>query len=104
MLHRLPASTAGLYPTDDLEAAKCDAIMDCTVDIRTAVIPSIREQDQAKKVSNDNNTEGSWLPPLVNRVSSAVCQILHFDGWNRWSIGTQLAIASYFALDPYHQK
>ncbi len=56
-MHRLPAATAavaataGLYPTDDLEAAKCDAIMDSSVDFNMAIRPSFKEQDEAKKVS-----------------------------------------------------
>lgn len=43
-------SRSGLYPTDDLEAAKCDAIMDCTVDLVYKVIPILSGKDEAKKV------------------------------------------------------
>ena len=46
------ADAAGLYPTDGLEAAKCDAIMDSAVDFRAVIRPSYLEQDQAKKVSS----------------------------------------------------
>jgi len=41
---------AGLYPTDDLEAAKCDAIIDSSVDFGINVLPSMYENDEAKKV------------------------------------------------------
>ena len=41
---------AGLYPSDDLEAAKCDASMGCVADFYANVKPSITEEDQAKKV------------------------------------------------------
>jgi len=44
-------AAAGLYPTEDLEAAKCDAIMDSAVDYRTVLLPSYMEQDEVKKVS-----------------------------------------------------
>ncbi len=46
------AAGAGLYPTDDLEAAKCDAIIDSAVDFGINVLPSMRESDEAKKVAN----------------------------------------------------
>lgn len=48
---RRPLLRAGLYPTDDLEAARCDAIMDCTTDFYVNLAPSLREEDNAKKVS-----------------------------------------------------
>lgn len=41
---------AGLYPSDDLAAAKCDAIMDCATDYYINIRPSFMEKDEAKKV------------------------------------------------------
>lgn len=45
------ASAAGLYPTDDLAAAKVDAIMDSSTDFGINVRPSFMEKDAAKKVN-----------------------------------------------------
>ena len=44
------AAALGLYPTDDLAAAKCDAIMDSSTDFSTSLRPSFMEKDEAKKV------------------------------------------------------
>ena len=44
-------SASGLYPTDDLAAAKIDAIMDCSADLSLNIRPSFMEQDTAKKVN-----------------------------------------------------
>ncbi|CAN0518827.1 unnamed protein product, partial [Scytosiphon promiscuus] len=41
---------AGLYPSDDLEAAKCDSVLDCATDFGINIRPSFMEKDQAKKV------------------------------------------------------
>ena len=44
----------GLYPTDDLEAAKCDAVIDSIVDFGMRMRPTFMEKDEAKKVSGGN--------------------------------------------------
>lgn len=42
------ALATGLYPTDDLEAAKCDAVMDCSPDFMGKVRPSYYEKGEKK--------------------------------------------------------
>ena len=49
---------AGLYPSDDLEAAKCDSVLDCATDFGVNIRPSFIEKDQAKKVR-----KGARPPP-----------------------------------------
>lgn len=41
---------AGLYPSDNLEAAKCDATIYSVTDFYVNARPCIMEKDQAKKV------------------------------------------------------
>ena len=41
---------AGLYPTGELEAAKCDAVLDSVIDIKMNARPVFIEKDEAKKV------------------------------------------------------
>lgn len=50
-------AASGLYPTDDVAAAKCDAIMDSSTDFSTNMRPSFLEQDAAKKVSARGHLE-----------------------------------------------
>lgn len=45
------AAASGLYPTDDLAAAKVDAIMDSSTDLGANIRPSFMEKDTAKKVN-----------------------------------------------------
>ncbi|WP_411024211.1 hypothetical protein, partial [Salmonella sp. s58408] len=40
----------GLYPSDDLEAAKCDAVLDSATDFFINLRPAYIENDQAKKL------------------------------------------------------
>ena len=40
----------GLYPSDDLEAGKCDAVLESAVDVYINMRPAYQEKDQAKKV------------------------------------------------------
>lgn len=61
-MHRR-ASASGLYPTDDLSAAKVDAIMDSFTDLGNTMRPSFRERDATKKVDThrgrtQSRTEG----------------------------------------------
>ena len=46
---------AGLYPSDDFEAAKCDASLGCVGDFYANVRPSLAEKDQAKKVRTEEH-------------------------------------------------
>lgn len=48
--HELCVVFIGLYPADDLDAAKCDAVMDCGTDLSGNVRPSMLEKDDEKKV------------------------------------------------------
>lgn len=48
------AAAAGLYPSDALDAAKCDAIMDCAGDFYVNARPSFMEKDETKKVLGKN--------------------------------------------------
>ena len=43
----------GLYPSDDFEAAKCDALMDSATDFVAIVRPYLQEKGEARKVSHD---------------------------------------------------
>lgn len=46
----LYCSKSALYPTDGLEAAKCDAVMDCCTDLVDKLRPSLFEKDEERKV------------------------------------------------------
>lgn len=59
---RYVGKLGGLYPTDDLEAAKCDAVMACTVDLSMNMRPSFREQDEAKKLEMRVELAANFIP------------------------------------------
>ncbi|CAM9664742.1 unnamed protein product [Hapterophycus canaliculatus] len=52
----------GLYPSDPLDAAKCDAILDCATDFGTAARPSFIEKDEAKKLEMRAEMAANYIP------------------------------------------
>lgn len=46
---------SGLYPTGDLEAAKCDAAMDLATDYNAHGLPYYHEKDEARKVPKSSS-------------------------------------------------
>ena len=45
-----PFNVSGLYPSGDLEAAKCDAAIDLATDFYVNGMPYHKEKDPARKV------------------------------------------------------
>jgi glutathione S-transferase len=47
---RYAGQLAGLYPSDPYQALLVDEMVGAIEDVITAIVPSIREQDEAKRV------------------------------------------------------
>eukprot|EP00903_Cladosiphon_okamuranus_P011629 g10938.t1 len=59
---RYVGKLGGLYPTDDLTAAKVDAIMDCSTDFGTNMRPSFLEKDMDKKMEMRAEMAATYIP------------------------------------------
>ncbi|CAN0112663.1 unnamed protein product [Scytosiphon promiscuus] len=71
---RYVGQLGGLYPSDSLDAAKCDAVMDCATDFWQHAVPVYMEKNEAKKteMSDDmaSNFLPTWLANMEKQVSS----------------------------------
>eukprot|EP00904_Undaria_pinnatifida_P002388 jgi/Undpi1/1214/HiC_scaffold_107.g14128.m1 len=65
---RYVGKLGGLYSSDDLGAAKCDAIIDCITDFYVNARQCITEKDQAKKVELGGDLAATFLPKWLSSM------------------------------------
>ncbi|CAM9287796.1 unnamed protein product [Ascophyllum nodosum] len=64
----------GLYPTDDLEAAKCDAFLDFVVDLKVNYYPAHIEKDEAEKAEMKAEFVAHYLRTWLGNLERALEQ------------------------------
>ncbi|CAM9287721.1 unnamed protein product [Ascophyllum nodosum] len=64
----------GLYPTDDLEAAKCDAFLDSAVDFKANYYPAHIEKDEAKRAEMKAEFVAHYLRTWLGNLERALEQ------------------------------
>nr|ABR09273.1 glutathione S-transferase 3 [Laminaria digitata] len=65
---RYVGKLGGLHPSDDLEAAKCDAVLDAAVDFYINVRPAYTEKDQAKQLEMFGDLAVNYIPKWLANV------------------------------------
>nr|WEU39139.1 glutathione S-transferase [Saccharina japonica] len=65
---RYVGKLGGLYPSDNLEAAKCDAILDSATDFYINIRPAYIEKDQAKKLELFGDLAANYIPTWLANV------------------------------------
>lgn len=68
-INRYVGKLAGLYPSDPLEAAYCDEVMDAVEDVAVKVTATFGMDEQAKKAARTELTAG-LLPRYFGRLAS----------------------------------
>ncbi len=67
-INRFVGKLAGLYPADDLEAARCDEVMSAIEDIMFGIVPTLFMQDEdEKRAAREALAEGP-IPLVVRRI------------------------------------
>ncbi|CAB1115929.1 unnamed protein product [Ectocarpus sp. CCAP 1310/34] len=74
---RYVGKLGGLNPSDDLAAAKCDAIMDCVTDLHINIRPSFMEKDEAKKMEMRADLAANFIPKWLSNMEK---QLSSTDG------------------------
>lgn len=75
-MNRYLGKLAGLYPTDDWQAFRCDEVMDAVEDIGTKVVATFGIEDPQEKKAARVALAGGWLPTFLNGLE----QILAAQG------------------------
>ncbi|CAM9452571.1 unnamed protein product [Ectocarpus sp. 6 AP-2014] len=79
---RYVGKLGGLYPSDDLAAAKCDATMDCATDYYINIRPSFMEKDEAKKMEMRADLAANYIPMWLSNMEKQLSSTdgTFFDG------------------------
>lgn len=86
---RFVGKKSGLYPKDDFEAAKVDAIMDHCSDITNLLTPSLREKDEARKLEMRAALAEETLPDALAKLE----RLLKANGNTKYFVGKSLTVA-----------
>ena len=80
---------AGLYPADAWEGACVDALLDAIEEVSSALGPSMREKDEAKKLAMRAELAANVLPMWFGNVEKYLCA----QNSEGWAVGSSLSIA-----------
>jgi len=86
---RYAGKSAKLYPTDQLEAAKVDELLDTVEDVVHVLTPSLREQDEGKKKEMREKLAKEDFPKWFGNAEK---QLEKF-GKGPYAVGNNLTIA-----------
>nr|WEU39138.1 glutathione S-transferase [Saccharina japonica] len=65
---RYVAKLGGLFPTDDFEAAKCDAAIELSTDFYAQGVPYFSEKDETRKLEMRKNMVENFFPTWLKNI------------------------------------
>lgn len=87
-INRYVGKLAGLYPQDDLDAARCDEVMSAVEDVMFGIVPTLfMEDEDEKRKAREALAEGP-IPLVVRRIG----EMLDLRG-GEYFAGGQLTVA-----------
>ena len=86
-INRYVGRLAGLYPTDDLQAARVDEVMDAVEDISTKISHTMRLDEAAKKLAREALVAGP-LPRYLQQIEARLNA-----GGGEWFAENRLTVA-----------
>ena len=86
-INRYVGKLAGLYPTDDWQAARVDEVMDAVEDITTKIGQTIRIDEAARKPAREALTAGP-IPRFLQQIEARLKA-----GSNGWFAENRLTVA-----------
>ena len=79
------------YPTDNLEAAKVDELVDAIEDIANTIAPSLYEKDEETKIKMRQTLANETLPKWFTFLESRITKF----GSGNFAVGSSFTIADF---------